>query len=69
MTKELCKYCESDLKESLTANDAKWSGRTDSIEVFVQPGALSVTADIDNDSFSCKLRINYCPMCGKRVAN
>lgn len=61
-----CYYCQDN--SSLFDSEYLWGGRTDSSEVRVKAGCLSIDADVDNAAFTGKVSINYCPMCGREIA-
>jgi hypothetical protein len=66
----MCDYC---MPHALTADsldyvDHKWAGRTD--EIYLQVyycGEMIVDATVNNDNISHKFKINYCPMCGRKL--
>ena len=66
----MCDYCMPDalIAESLVYADYKWAGRTDGICIQVYSnGEMSIDATVNNDDISHIFKINYCPMCGRRL--
>lgn len=58
-----CYFCQDN--SSLYDSSYLWGGRTDSIEIRIMNGIMEVDADVNNDNFTGRCSIKYCPMCGR----
>lgn len=61
-----CSFCQDN--STLYDSHYLWGGRVDSIEISIaNSGSITVIADVDNNYFTGKCSINYCPICGSKL--
>jgi len=68
----MCKYCEAD---EFLFNDRKFNAKTetyDGFQVWLEDDVLNIYANLDKSglitaSGSAKVKINYCPFCGRKI--
>ncbi|MGL6184819.1 MAG: hypothetical protein ACRC1T_05510 [Clostridium chrysemydis] len=53
----MCKYCEGD----------KWIYEDNSLSIGVSKGKDLLEVHTDTDDYYEIIKVNYCPMCGKKL--
>lgn len=69
---DMCEYCGAD---EFLINNRRFNAKTDTyngFEVWIEDDELNIYANLDKAkvvtaSGSVKVKINYCPMCGRKL--
>lgn len=60
--KKPCKYCDGSLTAITTFRSS-----VKAADVYISKNSLVAFADMYSNSLRCSQKINYCPMCGRKL--